>query len=64
MSEFSTIFLPSCQSTCQLVSDALLSLNIQVSVDVGGHFDVDILRPFLHILLCESCVEQAIRENL
>ena len=50
MSEFSTIFLPPCQSTCQLVCDTLLSLNIQVSINVGGHFDVGVSQPFLHIL--------------
>ena len=52
------------QAYGQLNGHVLLAGGIQMPVDVGGHFDVDILRPFLHILLCESCVEQAIRENL
>ena len=38
------------QASGELVGHVLLAGRIQMSVDVGGHFDVGVSQPFLHIL--------------
>ena len=47
-------FLPLCQSPCQPFCNILLSLNIQVSINISGHFDVGMTQPFLYVFKAKT----------
>ena len=46
------------KQTAHCVRDGLLAGNIQMAVNVGGHFDVGMSQPFLHVFQGHPLTEQ------
>ena len=56
---FSNAFLtPGGQFPGKLGRHALLSGNIQVAIDVGGHLNVGVAHPLLHVFEGKACVDK------